>query len=85
MNSHVADLAPGAVTVGGAPEGWDAKLLADLVARAKGPVIHVARDDARAANLNESLGFFAPGLPVLSFPAWDCLPYDLVSPNPEIS
>ena len=85
MDTHVAGIAPGAVTIGGAPEGWDAKLLADLVERAGGPVIHVARDDARAAALAEALGVFAPGLPVMTLPAWDCLPYDRVSPNPEIS
>ncbi|MEM7188208.1 MAG: transcription-repair coupling factor, partial [Pseudomonadota bacterium] len=80
----MANLAPGAVTFCGAPEGWDAKLLADLVERAGGPVIHVARDDARAAAMAEALAVFAPGLPVLTFPAWDCLPYDRVSPNPEM-
>jgi transcription-repair coupling factor (superfamily II helicase) len=80
-----AQIAPGAVMVGGAPEGFDAKLVADLVARADGPVIHVARDDARAAAMAEALAVFAPGLPVLHFPAWDCLPYDRVSPNPEIA
>ena len=85
MNTHVAKIAPGAVTVCGAPEGWDAKLLADLVDRAGGPVIHVARDDTRAAAMADALAVFAPGLPVLQFPAWDCLPYDRVSPNPEIS
>ena len=85
MNTHAAKLAPGAVTIGGAPEGWDAKLLADLVDRAAGPVIHISRDDARAAAMTEALTFFAPGVPVLNFPAWDCLPYDRVSPNPEIS
>ena len=26
----------------------------------------------------------APEVPVLDLPAWDCLPYDRVSPNPEI-
>ncbi|MEM1298675.1 MAG: transcription-repair coupling factor, partial [Pseudomonadota bacterium] len=85
MKTHAAKIAPGAVTIGGAPEGWDAKLLADLVTRAEGPVIHVARDDARAAATAEALAVFAPELPVLTFPAWDCLPYDRVSPNPEIS
>jgi len=78
-------LAPDLVTVGGAPEGFDSKLVADLVARAQGPVIFVARDDARAAAMEEALGVFAPGLPVLQFPAWDCLPYDRISPNPEIA
>ncbi len=85
MSTHAAKIAPGAVTICGAPEGWDAKLLADLVERAGGPIVHVARDDARAAAMAEALAFIAPGLPVLFFPAWDCLPYDRVSPNPEIS
>ena len=71
--------------VGGAPEGRDAQLLAELARRADGPVLHVARDDARLAALAEALAFFAPDLPVLRFPAWDCLPYDRISPNAEIS
>lgn len=70
---------------GGAPEGYDAKLLADLVARADGPVIHVLRDDTRLAAMQQALKFFAPDLPVLLFPAWDCLPYDRISPNAEVS
>lgn len=82
--TQMAKIAPAAITAGGAPEGWDAKLLADQVAKAGGPVLHVARDDARAAAMAEALGLFAPGLPVLHLPAWDCLPYDRVSPNPEI-
>ncbi|MEL6234871.1 MAG: transcription-repair coupling factor [Pseudomonadota bacterium] len=76
--------APGEVRVGGAPEGFDARLIADLAGRVAGPVIHVARDDARLAATAEALGVFAPGLPVLHFPAWDCLPYDRISPNGEI-
>ena len=84
-NRTSAEIAPGAVIVGGAPEGFDARLVADLVERAGGPVIHVARDDARAAAMAEALAVFAPSLPVLQFPAWDCLPYDRVSPNPEIA
>ena len=78
-------LQPGRVVVSGAPEGFDAKLLAETVTRAGGPVIHVARDDARVAALRAGLAFFAPDLPVLSFPAWDCLPYDRISPNAEIA
>jgi transcription-repair coupling factor (superfamily II helicase) len=79
------DISPGAVTVCGAPEGWDATLVAELVGRAKGPVMHVARDDARAAAMAEALALVAPETPVLRLPAWDCLPYDRVSPNPEIA
>ena len=38
MNTHEANIAPGAVTVCGAPEGWDAKLLASLLGSEPLPV-----------------------------------------------
>ncbi|EPX76019.1 transcription-repair coupling factor [Salipiger mucosus] len=73
------------LTIGGAPEGFDATLVLAEAEKAGGPVIHVARDDKRMAAMAEALAFFAPDMPVLHFPAWDCLPYDRVSPNPDIS
>ena len=73
-----------AVTVHGAPEGFDALLLCRRRAETDAPVVHVCRDDARMARMAEAIGFFAPEVEVLRFPAWDCLPYDRVSPNPEI-
>ena len=72
------------LAVHGAPEGFDALLLARRRAETDAPVLHVCRDDARMARVAEALGFFAPDVEVLRFPAWDCLPYDRVSPNPEI-
>ncbi|MGC8475388.1 MAG: transcription-repair coupling factor [Acetobacteraceae bacterium] len=69
------------LTAYGAPEGWDAFLLARRRREFPGPVLHVARDDARMARLAEALGFVTPEAEVLRFPAWDCLPYDRVSPN----
>ena len=47
-------------------------------------VVVVASDDVRMAQLAETLAFFAPEIEQLEFPAWDCLPYDRVSPNAEI-
>ena len=77
--------APGRITVAGAPEGFDALVIAKG-ARARGGLhLHIARDDARASQLAETLAFFDPQLPVLHFPAWDCLPYDRMSPKPEIA
>ncbi|SMX44918.1 transcription-repair coupling factor [Maliponia aquimaris] len=73
------------IIMGGAPEGHDARLLLREVERAGGPVVHVARDDRRLAALRDALAFFAPNMPVVIFPAWDCLPYDRVSPNADIS
>nr|WP_323778745.1 transcription-repair coupling factor [Amylibacter sp.] len=72
-------------TVGGAPEGFDAQLLANALAKGNGPILHIARDDARLAATQTALGVVAPDVPVFVFPAWDCLPYDRVSPNAEIS
>ena len=48
------------------------------------PLLHVCRDDARMAALSAAVSFFGPELDILEFPAWDCLPYDRVSPNPGI-
>lgn len=76
---------PNQITVGGAPEGFDARLLAEQLVKSNAPVIHIARDDTRLAQTQTALKFFAPDLPVFVFPAWDCLPYDRVSPNADIS
>ncbi|QGX98519.1 transcription-repair coupling factor [Roseovarius faecimaris] len=73
------------ITVSGAPEGFDARLLLQEVDKQGGPVIHVARDDKRMAAMEEALRFFAPDMPVIRFPGWDCLPYDRTSPNADIS
>ena len=72
------------ITLGGAPEGFDAALVLREIAQA-GHVLHVARDDKRLAAMQAALEFYDPGLPVFTFPAWDCLPYDRVSPNADIS
>ncbi|WP_412504595.1 transcription-repair coupling factor [Roseovarius sp. SYSU LYC5161] len=77
--------APDHITVGGAPEGHDARLVLQEVARQGGPVVHVARDDKRLAAMRAALAFFDPAMPVLHFPGWDCLPFDRVSPHADIS
>ena len=67
----------------GAPEGYDAALIARESTRGQ-PVIHIARDDRRMAATRAALAFLAPAAVVLEFPAWDTTPYDRVSPAPEI-
>ncbi|HEX2655312.1 MAG TPA: transcription-repair coupling factor [Xanthobacteraceae bacterium] len=44
----------------------------------------ICRDGARMAQLARGLAFFAPEIEVSQFPAWDCLPYDRVSPHAGI-
>ncbi len=73
------------ITAGGAPEGFDARLLIQEMEKTGGPVIHVARDDKRLAAMRAALAVMAPEVTVLDFPGWDCLPYDRVSPNPDIA
>ena len=80
LNDHLE--VPGRTTIAGVPEGHDALLLAE--AGAERLVLHVCRDDARLQALSDAIGFFAPALETLSLPAWDCLPYDRVSPNADI-
>ncbi|WP_407672667.1 transcription-repair coupling factor [Pararhodospirillum oryzae] len=60
-------------------------MLGTLAARPDVPaVLHVARDDVRLARLASTLAFFHPEIEILEFPAWDCVPYDRVSPHREI-
>ncbi|MCW5723830.1 MAG: transcription-repair coupling factor [Maricaulaceae bacterium] len=86
----IADLqrfaaASGGIDLGGAPEGFDALAFADI-ARARGGIsVFVARDDSRAAAFSAALGFFAPDLAQVRLPAWDCQPYDRVSPAPRLA
>jgi transcription-repair coupling factor (superfamily II helicase) len=71
-------------TIYGAPEGYDALLLIRRANEHKGTLLHVARHEGRMRRLAEYLNYFAPDMEVLTFPAWDCLPYDRVSPNPAV-
>ncbi len=71
------------ITLGGAPEGFDAKLVLAELAKS-GTVIHIARDDKRMEAMRAALAVTDPSAVVLELPAWDCLPYDRVSPNPAI-
>src|SRR3712207_4084530 len=72
------------VTLCGVPDGLEGRVLAALAAR-KDPVLFVARDMRRLAMAERSLAFFAPAVSTLVFPAWDCLPYDRVSPSADIT
>ena len=81
---HILDR-PGQLTVGSAPAGADALLLAQYLTAGSGRrVLHVARDDARMATLSASVAFFSPHVRVIELPAWDCLPYDRTSPNGHV-
>ncbi len=75
----------GAVTVDGVADGFEAFALAAAAREVApdGPIIFVLRDGQRLPSLVDTLRFVDPGLPVLDLPAWDCLPYDRVSPGAD--
>ena len=77
-----------ALTIANVAEGAEGLIISDLAravaARPKKPAISLAvicRDGPRMQQLARALEFFAPDLPVMQFPAWDCQPYDRVSPH----
>jgi transcription-repair coupling factor (superfamily II helicase) len=76
------------LTLMGVADGAQGLVIADLAralaARPEAPAVSLVvlcRDGPRMAALGRALGFFAPDVTVLEFPAWDCLPYDRVSPH----
>ncbi len=76
---------PGERVLASVPDGMTGKALGDLVGSAKTTLtVFVARDGRRLAEVEQALRFFAPDIEVLEFPAWDCLPYDRVSPHPAV-
>ncbi|YBV97410.1 transcription-repair coupling factor [Phyllobacteriaceae bacterium JZ32] len=73
------------IVIDGVADGYEAFALARIVEEMGegGPVLFIVRDGQRAADIEQVLGFVRPELPVLNFPAWDCLPYDRVSPGAD--
>lgn len=47
-------------------------------------IIYISQDDSKLHEFASILSFINPDLSVLQFPAWDCLPYDRVSPSVNI-
>ncbi len=79
------------LTLSQVADGAEGLVFADLAraiaAKKNAPAISLAvvcRDGQRMAALSLALTFFAPEIQVLEFPAWDCLPYDRVSPNAAV-
>ncbi len=48
-------------------------------------ILHICHHDREMEALARSAPFFLKGVEILTFPAWDCLPYDRVSPHTTIT
>ncbi|KFX67921.1 transcription-repair coupling factor [Pseudomonas taeanensis MS-3] len=58
--------------------------IAEAASAAKRFTLLLTADSQNAERLEQELSFFAPELPVLHFPDWETLPYDLFSPHQDI-
>jgi len=80
------------LTLSSVADGAEGLVIADLAravaARPDAPatsLLVVCRDGPRMAQLSRAVAFFAPDISLLEFPAWDCQPYDRVSPHGGIA
>lgn len=74
------------------PDGYDGFVAADLARLLSAgdngnsaTLLHIARDGQRSRAFRQALEFAAPAIEIFDFPAWDCQPYDRVSPERSIS
>ncbi len=58
--------------------------IAEAASAARRFTLLLTADSQSAERLEQELRFFAPELPVLHFPDWETLPYDLFSPHQDI-
>ena len=73
------------LTLAGVPAGFLPWLAADLARAAHGSgtggrAVVIAADEAAMRALADTVPLFAPEVELVTFPAWDCLPYDRASP-----
>ena len=73
--------APRPLTLAGVPTGFLPWLMTDLARAAPRRAVFIATDEAEMRGVADTAHWFAPEVRVLTFPAWDCLPYDRASPS----
>lgn len=69
------------LTLSGAPAGFLPWLMSDLARAATTRAVFIASDEAAMRAMADTAAYFAPELELLTFPSWDCLPYDRASPS----
>ncbi|MGE8332285.1 MAG: CarD family transcriptional regulator, partial [Pseudomonas putida] len=74
----------GKQTWGNLPGAALSLAIAEAASNAGRFTLLLTADSQAADRLEQELRFFAPDLPVLPFPDWETLPYDLFSPHQDI-
>ena len=67
----------------GVPSGFEPFVFKKLL-KDKGTLVHVAQNEKRLQFLADLIHVLMPKQKVLIFPSWDTVPYDRVSPSPEV-
>lgn len=70
----------GSLRIGGLPKAAHPYVLGLLAQQTRKPVIHILPSDRHMEEAAAVCRHFFPKLTVYTLPAWDCLPYDRVSP-----
>jgi transcription-repair coupling factor (superfamily II helicase) len=70
------------ILLANAHEGLETSYLASRLRRGEAAtILHIVRDGARLRFVADMVAFFAPEIEIVEIPAWDCLPYDRISPS----
>ena len=57
-------------------------ILSELItSSSKKYFLHITINEKRINELKDQINLFNPNINILTFPAWDCLPYDIISPK----
>jgi transcription-repair coupling factor (superfamily II helicase) len=59
-------------------------IVADFFAKSKEDIIIICNDDVESSLLLQQLNIINENIPVINYPAWDIMPYDVVSPHTDI-
>ncbi len=68
----------------GVAKDAEAFAIRDLLQASSKNILCILSDGASLKQTFDTLKFIAPEIDILTFPAWDTVPYDRVSPNPTI-
>ena len=66
------------------PAGLDAQFILKNFKETNKNLLFICRNDRRLEAVKAALLFFDPNLNFMTIPAWDCAPYETISPNPRL-
>ncbi len=84
MFEQLKNIKPETQNISSVADGAEAFILYKLSQVSKNDILFIASDGTSLAQTASLLRYIAPTTEVLTFPAWDTVPYDRISPNTGI-